>query len=93
MNLNETDRQKILDWINQKCGQMRCVCCGTGRWTLLGFATLPIGFDVHTTRFYYHSGIPQIAIACENCAHMVYFNAAMMGFKPDEPAEVKPGEP
>lgn len=85
MQLNESDKQKVLNWISTKCGQMRCVCCGTGRWTLLDIATLPIGFDLHTTRFFYHQGLPQIAIACENCGHLVFFSSAIIGFKPDEP--------
>ena len=87
MTLTEEDKKKISDWINEKCGQMRCTCCGYGQWELLGSATLPIGFDVHTTRFYYHQGIPQITIACVNCGHMLFFNPAIMGFKPDAPEE------
>lgn len=89
MKLNEVDRKKVSEWINEKCGQLRCVCCGTGKWTLIDIATLTIGFDTHTTRFYYHQGIPHIGIACSNCGHMVFFNAAIMGFKPDEPKQTE----
>ena len=86
MNLTEADKNKVTNWLNSKCGQMRCVCCGNGKWQLIDMATLPIGIDLHTTRFFYHAGVPQVCIACEHCAHMVYFNAAIMGFKADEPA-------
>lgn len=90
MKLSDADRQKIADWIQSKCGQLRCVCCGTARWTLLDFSTLPIGIDLHTTRFHYHAGLPQVTIACEHCAHLVSFSAAMIGFKPDEPVDARP---
>jgi hypothetical protein len=85
MVLNETDRQKIVEWLNAKCGQMRCTCCGFGKWEVVGMATLPIVIDLHTTRFFYSQGIPQVAILCTNCGHMIFFNPAIMGFKPDQP--------
>lgn len=86
MQMTEADKQRVLEWFNRKCGQMRCTCCGLGNWTLIDAATLPIGFDLHTTRFYYSQGVPQISVACTNCGHMVFFNSAIMGFKPDEPS-------
>ncbi len=85
MQLSESDKQKILTWMSTKCPQMRCVCCGLGRWNLLEFATLPIGFDTHTTRFFYHHGMPQITLVCAECGHLVFFSSAVIGFKPDEP--------
>jgi len=85
MQLNDADRQRILSWITEKCGQMRCTCCGQGNWTLIDAATLPIGIDLHTTRFFYSQGVPQISIACTNCGHMLFFNTGIMGFRPEEP--------
>lgn len=94
MKLSEEDRKKIVDWIRKKTGQPRCNMCGTGQWTVVDAATLPIGFDVHTTRFFYHQGIPQVTIVCNNCGHMVFFNAAVLGFEPDEPEkEIVPDKP
>lgn len=87
MTLSEDDKKKISDWISEKCGQMRCTCCGYGKWQLLDSATLPIGFDVRSTRFYYHQGIPQITVACTNCGHMLFFNPAIMGIRPEAPEE------
>jgi len=85
MTLSEDDKKKIADWIEEKIGKPRCTMCGTGQWTLLDVSTLPIGFDVHSTRFYFHRGIPQVTIVCNYCGHMEFFNTAVMGFKPDEP--------
>ena len=90
MKLSDADLQKVTDWIKTKCGEMHCVCCGSGSWAITGISTLPIGFDIHTSRFHYHEGLPQIAIACTHCAHLVYFSTAMMGFKPDEPTAASP---
>jgi ribosomal protein S27E len=64
---------------------MRCTCCGNSQWTLMDMATLPIAVDLHTTRFFYSQGIPQISIMCANCGHTLYFNPVVMGIKPDEP--------
>jgi RNase P subunit RPR2 len=43
--------------------------------------------DTHSTRFFYHQGIPHVSIACSDCGHMVFFNAGILGFKPDPPEE------
>lgn len=92
MKFSQADMDKARNWLAQKCGQMRCFCCGSGRWTLAEFASINIGFDVHSTRFHYHEGIPVIAVVCENCGHVVQFAAGVMGFKPDAPPveEVSP---
>lgn len=92
MRLNEADKQRVQLWITSKCGQMRCVCCGTARWTLFDASSLTIGFDVHTTRFHYHEGIPLISVGCENCGHVVFFSANVLGFKPDEPKHDGPAK-
>jgi len=85
MELNQTDRQKIISWLQEKCGQMRCTCCGFSKWELVSVATLPIAFNVHTTRFFYAQGIPQVSVVCLNCGHMLFFSPGIMGLKPDEP--------
>ena len=89
MQLTDDDKKRIAAWIEEKCGVMRCTCCGNAKWELVGFATLPIGFDLHTTRFFYSQGLPQISIACINCGHMLFFNSNILGFKPDEPPPVQ----
>lgn len=94
MDLSEADQQKIADWIKQKCGQMRCTCCGESGWRLAQMATLPIGVNLHSTRFFYSAGIPHIEVCCTNCGHTLFFNPGIMGFKPDEPKpeKIPPGD-
>ncbi|MGI9043938.1 MAG: hypothetical protein ACR2GK_07400 [Gemmatimonadaceae bacterium] len=85
MQLNDADKEKVLQWVQEKCGAMRCICCGTGNWELVQNGAIILGFDVRTTRFHYHEGIPIISIVCTNCGHVVSFAAGVMGFKPEPP--------
>jgi len=85
MLLTDADKTKISEWLNAKCGKLRCICCGHGQWSLIDMSGLSIGFDVHSTRFHYHEGVPFVSIVCLNCAHLVHFSTAVMGFKPDVP--------
>jgi|SRR5690625_805730 len=87
MNLSEEDKKIILDWINEKCGVMRCNCCGNAKWELVGFSTLPIGYDVRSTRYFYAQGLPQVTIACINCGHLLFFSPTIMGIEPIQPEE------
>lgn len=88
MQLTKEDQERINSWIRDKCGSIRCFCCGTttNHLTIIPFSTVSVGYNIHTTRFHYHEGIPQIGLACTNCGHIMYFNSAIMGFTPDEPA-------
>lgn len=85
MELSQTDRDLIATWLNEKCGQMRCTCCGNAQWEILPMATLPIAFNLHSTRFFYSQGIPQVGVICTNCGHTLFFNPGVMGIKPDAP--------
>lgn len=82
MKLNEPDKAVVVKWLSEKCGQMRCFCCGNARWTLLENAGIQIGFDTRTTRFHYHEGVPVVSVACENCGHLLNFAASLLGLKP-----------
>lgn len=88
MKLDEADKQRVISWISEKCGQMRCTCCGMGQWTLVDISTLSIGHNLHTTRFHYHEGVTQVTLICNNCGHMVFFSPALIGFRPDLPPQV-----
>jgi hypothetical protein len=85
MLLTDDDKKKVLEWITTKCGAMRCVCCGHGKWELLPPASVVIGVDLHSTRFHYHEGIPVVTIVCTTCGHLVHFSAGVLGFRPDAP--------
>jgi hypothetical protein len=85
MELSQIDQKKIADWLGQKCGQMRCTCCGFSNWQILPMATLPIGIDLRSTRFFYAQGNPQVSVVCTNCGHLLSFSPFLMGIRPDEP--------
>ena len=92
MQLKEEDKKKIGDWVKDKCGAMKCFCCGHGKWELIGFSTIQILYNIHTTRFNYHNGLPQISVVCINCGNIVSFLPGVIGFKPDEPPVVDTGK-
>jgi hypothetical protein len=86
MELTEEDKQRIIHWLNDKCGTMRCTCCGMPNWEVVPIAALPIGVNIHTLRFFYSQGIPYVSIACTNCGNTLFFNTGIIGFRPDAPA-------
>jgi hypothetical protein len=53
--LKPDDKEAITKWLGERCGQMRCFCCGHSRWQLLDESSIQIGFDTHTSRFHSHS--------------------------------------
>ncbi len=85
MKLTDEDNKNIQEWLEERCSNIRCHACGNGKWQLLDISTLQIGIDLHTTRFFYHGGIPLISITCMNCGYMMQFNPTVIGIKPDEP--------
>ena len=90
MKLTAEDQERVKKWLKDRCGQMRCFCCGNAQWTLWDVPSILIAFDTHTTRFHYHEGIPQITLACKNCGYLVSFATAVVGLKPDEPPAATP---
>ena len=55
MKLKPDDKEVITKWLGERCGQMRCFCCGHSRWQLLEESSIQIGFDTDTSRFHSHS--------------------------------------
>lgn len=90
MELSQADKERIVKWVSDKCGVMRCTCCGMPNWEVAPIAALPIAIDLHTTRFFYSQGIPFVTVTCRNCGHTLFFNTVVIGFKPDEPAPAPP---
>ena len=88
MKLTEEDKQRIVSWISDKCGPLKCTCCGGGnktQWSIAEASNVLLGFDLHSTRFHYHEGTTMVNLICSNCGYMLAFNPGIMGFKPDVP--------
>ena len=85
MQLSAEDQNKFKEWLQKKTGAsiFRCTCCGLGHWDIAPCASILLGFNTHTTRFFYHQGIPVFSVTCTNCGHMLLFSAAIVGFAPD----------
>ena len=88
MKLTEDDRKRLIAWISDKCGALKCMCCGGGnnaQWAVGDTSNVLLGFDLHSTRFHYHEGTTQVTLICSNCGHMLAFNPGVIGFRPDVP--------
>jgi hypothetical protein len=85
MLLSQEDQNRFREWIEKKCGALRCTCCGRGQWEIAPFASILLAVDTHTTRFFYHQGIPLVSLTCKDCGHMVFFSANIVGFLADQP--------
>jgi hypothetical protein len=81
VQLSESDQQKIGEWLNERCGSLRCFCCGMTSW-VTGGAYLNVGYDPATAKVNYHEGIPHVSIVCANCGYIMSFSTAVMGLTP-----------
>lgn len=89
MKLSKDDQERVVDWLKEKCGVMRCKCCGNANWTAIEIPTIALGFNVRTTRFHYSDGIPMVHVACSTCGNVLSFSAKVIGLEPDKPKEEK----
>lgn len=89
MKISEENKKIIVDWVSEKCGQLRCTCCGNNQLTLVEISNIQIGFDLDSTRFHYHEGLATASIACNNCGYLMQFATAAMGIKPKPIPEEK----
>ena len=62
-----------IDWISNKCGDLKCECCGARQWQLTPEIVAPPIF---------RGGVilggavsPVFTIVCMNCANTKFFNA------------------
>ena len=81
------DEEKIKKWIEEKAPKVKCFCCGLGKWTIASNPAMTIMYDTNSGRIHYMDGYPMIGLICENCAHIVWFSAPMMGLKPKDPTK------
>lgn len=81
MSLTEPEQAQVKNWLEKKCGNLRCACCGNGQWAVTNLVTMPTGFSTSTAQFLPNEGVPQISIVCQNCGHMLFFSTEIMGLK------------
>ncbi|MFA6581093.1 MAG: hypothetical protein WCS79_04755 [Paludibacter sp.] len=93
MLITKENNEAIIEWLSSKCGQMRCTCCGESKLSIGEISTLQIGYDLDTTRFHYHQGMPLISIYCVNCGYVMQFSSSVIGIKPKPVPEEQIPEP
>ncbi|HKI35091.1 MAG TPA: hypothetical protein VKA46_24760 [Gemmataceae bacterium] len=76
MPLDAAQRQKVKDWLAQKCPQRTCQACGDSNWSggdlVVMRETLP--GQVITAQ-----GVRVVPVACDNCGCVTLFAAATIG--------------
>jgi len=89
MIMTKENEALIVEWIKEKCGNLRCICCGNGKWQLSNISMVLIGFNLETTRFHYHEGMPTVSIVCKDCGHIEFFASNVIGIQPKPTKEEK----
>ena len=88
VQLTEEDLEKVKKWLEERAGQgFRCFVCGLGHWSILPNVAITSMFDTYTGRIFYMDGIPQVAVLCNDCGHIVWFSARVMGLLPEPVAQ------
>ena len=72
------EKQKISEWINKKCRNMKCECCGSKIWNLNEHIIAPVNVQNGSLALG-GSMTPQVILTCSNCGNTKYFNAVMIG--------------
>jgi hypothetical protein len=74
--------QKAKNWLVGKAPEGKCVMCGTDRWTITtAILNPPLLFPDQNFRAVSPT-FPLIGIICDNCAHVEFFSAVIMGIVP-----------
>jgi hypothetical protein len=66
MPLDEARREKVLDWLANKCPHFHCPACAACDWGVCGVLD-PQG------------DVPLVCVGCNNCAFVAHFCAVMLG--------------
>lgn len=83
-------QEKAVNWINQKCPNLKCECCHQTTWSLAGDLVMPMPFTGGAGLIIGGASYPQLQIVCNNCGNTKFFNAVVMGLATGS-AEVKNG--
>ena len=89
-SLSEEDKQKIIEWLNEKMDQatgLICSICNTKKWIVGDDLVVAPVFKVSTIQIG-GPAYPQAMLICRKCGHTVFVNAVRIGL-----VEAKNGEP
>ena len=72
-------KQAAIEWLNERWKNRVCDCCGKqdSGWTMADDLLMPMTFSGGNLNIG-GAAYPQIALICNYCAHMKYFNAVIM---------------
>ena len=79
MPFSNEQLQRFQNWMQQRGLQLRCPCCGGQNFTVQDLIVSPTlqGTNVDITKV-----VPMVPATCQNCSHILLFNAAISGVMP-----------
>lgn len=82
MTFDKEKQKQAIEWLKEKCPELKCDCCGKKDWELAGDLIAPITvkrnqLTVGSTSY------PFFMILCKNCSNAKFFNAVMAGIVKD----------
>ena len=77
-DLSNSDKKKIVAWLDEKWPGHKCDVCGTNEWALADHLVVPPVYSVGSFMVGGPS-YPQAVCVCRNCAQTKFFNAVVIG--------------
>ena len=78
MPLNETQRQKLIDWMRTKAVQAPCPACAADQMSP-GDLVAETGVDAEGNIRYSGGLVLLVQIVCGNCGFVMHFDAKLIG--------------
>jgi len=78
MVLDQTHKEKALQFLNSKWGHRACVMCATTKWTLGPIVTIT---NLQTNGDYNEVN-PFLSVFCDNCGNTLFVDTAIAGILP-----------
>ncbi len=72
------DTYKAQQWLHSRAATLQCPACGQRNFNIENIVSMTNSLQ-EGGHVDYLSGIPLVAVKCENCAHIMFFSAKQMG--------------
>ena len=79
MQLDNNQQEQLMKWLNSKWTNRLCATCGGNQWQLSNVIFEEREFQGGNLVVGGGALVPYISATCNNCGHMIQFNALKMG--------------
>lgn len=77
MGLDESQKQKLRDWLQSKSARPRCASCDRNEWGAGEIISAPVLDDEGNVVGDSH--VPMVQLICTNCCYVMLYAAVPMG--------------